>query len=68
MIHVYLVGNVKRKVEVSSLCGMTVVKISKRRSPSAHKRSQTQETAVIDNDRPKRLNVVVAKKYGVVGH
>ena len=27
-----------------------------------HKRVQTQETAIIDNGRPKRLNVVVAKK------
>ena len=46
---------------------MTVVKISKRRSPSAHKRSQTQETAVTDNDRPKGLNVVAVKKSRVVG-
>ena len=29
----------------------------------------TQKTAVIDNDRPKRLNAAVAKKkYRVVGH
>ena len=27
-----------------------------------HKTVQTQETAIIDNGRPKRLNVVVAKK------
>ena len=27
-----------------------------------HERVQTQETVIIDNGRPKRLNVVVAKK------
>ena len=35
--------------------------MSKRRSPNAHKRAQTQKTAVIDYDRLKKLNAAVAK-------
>ena len=35
--------------------------MSKRHRPSAHKIPQTQKTAVIDNDRPKRLSAAVAK-------
>ena len=35
--------------------------MSKHRRPSAHKRTETQETAVINNDRPKQLGAAVAK-------
>ena len=35
--------------------------VSKRRRPSAHKRTQTQKKAVTDNDRLKRLSAAVAK-------
>ena len=45
-------------------CNQLPQQISKCRRPSANKRAQTQKTAVTDNDRPKRLNVAVAKKIG----
>ena len=35
--------------------------MSKRRRPKAHKGAQNQKIAVIDNDRPKRLNTAIAK-------
>ena len=35
--------------------------MSERQRPSAHKRSQIQKTAVIDNDRSKRLSAAVVK-------
>ena len=43
-------------------CNQWTQKISKRISPSEYKRAQSQKAVVSDNDRPKRLNVVVAKK------
>ena len=44
--------------------------MSKRHKPSAHKRAQTQKTAVIDNNRPNRLSAAVVRKntYAVVEH
>ena len=35
--------------------------MSKRQRPSPYKKAQTQKTAVIDNDRPKRLISAVVK-------
>ena len=35
--------------------------MSKHQRPSAPKRNQTQKPSVIDNDKPKRLSVAVAK-------
>ena len=35
--------------------------MSERQRPSAHKRAQIQKTAVIDNDRSKRLSAAVVK-------
>ena len=69
MTHVYPVGNVKRKLKLSSLCGMTVINcISKYANvvvPVHIKELELKKTAVID--RPKRLNVVAAKKIWSCG-
>ena len=50
MTDVSLIGNYNKKLELSSL-----------QRPSPYKRAQTQKTAVIDNDRPKRLSAAVVK-------
>ena len=50
MTDVSLIGNVNEKLELSSF-----------QRPSPYKRAQTQKTAVIDNDRPKRLSAAVVK-------
>ena len=42
-------------------CNQLPQSISKRCWPSAHKRAITQETAVIDNDKPQRLSTAVTK-------
>ena len=57
----------KREEEAGTLiplwynCNQLPQSISKRRTPRARKRAPTQKTAVIDNDRPKRLSTAVAK-------
>ena len=37
------------------------MELSSLQRPSSYKRAQTQKTAVIDNDRPKRLSAAVVK-------
>ena len=57
----------KREKETGTLiplwydCNQLLQSMSKCRRPSAHKRAQTQKTAVIDNDIPKQLNAAVTK-------
>ena len=42
--------------------------MSKRKRPSPYKRAQTKKTAVIDNDRPKRLSAAVVKMHMELWH
>ena len=42
-------------------CSQLPQSMSKHQRPSAPKRNQTQKPSVIDNDKPKRLSVAVAK-------
>ena len=62
MIQVYLNGNEKRKLEFSSLCGMTLINcLSQGTNVAGPVHKKELKTAVIDNDRPKRLSAAVAK-------